>query len=41
MGYKIHTFSIDGTPYLRNDRNKAKLDYLGDLPEVSIVEIWL
>ena len=35
-GYKINTFSIGGTPYLRLDENKVKLDYLGDLPEVII-----
>ena len=32
-GHKIQTFSIDGNPYLRIDKNKVKLDYLGDLPE--------
>ena len=35
-GHNIHTFSISGNPYLRIDKNKVKLDYLGDLPEVSI-----
>ena len=34
-GHKINTFSIGGTPYLRIDKNKANLDYLGDLPESS------
>ena len=37
-GHKIQTFSIGGNPYLRIDRNKVKLDYLGDLTEVSIVK---
>jgi len=37
-GHKIHTFSIDGTPYLRIDKNKAKLDFLGDLPPSSFVQ---
>ena len=37
-GHRIHTFSIDGTPYLRIDSNKVKLDYLGDLPEFPITE---
>ncbi len=32
-GHKIQTFSIDGNQYLRIDKNKVKLDYLGDLPE--------
>ena len=32
-GHQIRTFSIDGTPYLRIDQNKAQLDFLGDLPE--------
>ena len=36
-GNKINSFSIDGNPYLRIDGNKVKLDYLGDLPESSIV----
>ncbi len=36
-GHKIQTFSIDGNPYLRIDGNKVKLDYLGDLPESSVV----
>ena len=35
-GHNIHTFSISGNPYLRIDKNKVKLDYLGDLPDVSI-----
>ena len=37
-GHKINTFSIGGNPYLRIDNNKVKLDYLGDLPETSLVE---
>ncbi|MDH3361837.1 MAG: hypothetical protein OEL51_05745, partial [Nitrosopumilus sp.] len=32
-GHRIRTFSIDGTPYLRIDQNKAQLDFLGDLPQ--------
>ncbi|MGI9568099.1 MAG: hypothetical protein ACR2LL_13980 [Nitrosopumilus sp.] len=35
-GYKIQTFSLEGNPYFRIDENKVRLDYLGDLPEVSI-----
>ena len=38
-GNKLRTFSIGGSPYLRIDENKAKLDFLGDLPESSFVEI--
>ena len=37
-GNKIRTFSIDGFPYLRIDKNKAKLDYFGDLPEPDTEE---
>ncbi|MGV7226959.1 MAG: hypothetical protein ACQ9CV_08595, partial [Nitrosopumilus sp.] len=37
-GNKLQTFSIRGTPYLRIDKNKVKLDYLGDLPESSFAE---
>jgi len=37
-GHKIHTFFIDGSPYLRIDKNKATLDYFGDLPESSFVK---
>ena len=36
-GKVIQTFFIDGTPYLRIDGNKVILDYLGDLPNSSIV----
>ena len=36
-GKDIQTFFIDGTPYLRIDGNKVSLDYLGDLPNSSIV----
>jgi len=36
-GKNIQTFFIDGTPYLRIDGNKVSLDYLGDLPNSSIV----
>ena len=35
-GHRINTFSIEGTPYLRIDKNKVKLDYLGDLQELSL-----
>jgi len=35
-GKQIFTYSINGTPYLRIDKNKVKLDNLGDLPEVSL-----
>ena len=37
-GEKIKTFSIDGTPYLRIDENKDKLDFLGDLPPLQIIK---
>jgi len=37
-GNKLETFSIGGSPYLRIDGNKVKLDYLGDLPESSFAE---
>jgi len=37
-GHKLETFSIGGSPYLRIDGNKVKLDYLGDLPESSFAE---
>jgi len=37
-GNKLRTFSIGGSPYLRIDKNKVRLDYLGDLPESSFVE---
>ena len=37
-GHKIQTFSIRGTLYFRIDENKVKLDYLGDLPELLLVE---
>ena len=36
-GHKLLTFSIEGNSYIRIDKNKVKLDYLGDLPE-SLVE---
>ncbi|MDH3312903.1 MAG: hypothetical protein OEM28_07115 [Nitrosopumilus sp.] len=35
-GHKIQAFSIEGTPYLRIDGNKVKLDYLGDIQEFPI-----
>ena len=37
-GHEIHTFSINGSPYLRIDKNKATLDFLGDLPSSSFVK---
>ena len=37
-GYSIQTFTIKGNPYLRIDGNKVNLDYLGDLPEASILK---
>jgi len=37
-GKQIFTYSISGTPYLRIDKNKVKLDNLGDLPEVILDE---
>ena len=37
-GNPIQTFSIGGNPYLRIDGNKVTLDYLGDLPEASIIK---
>ena len=37
-GSKLKLFSIEGSPYLRLDKNKVKLDFLGDLPESSFVE---
>ena len=38
-GHRIRKFQIDGQPYFRIDENKVKLDYLGDLPEVSSPKI--
>ena len=38
-GQNIQTFSIDGTPYLRIDGNRVKLDNLGDLPNVTSIDI--
>ena len=35
-GNKIRVFSLKGNPYLRIDNNKVNLDFLGDLPEISI-----
>ncbi|WP_179370584.1 DUF5679 domain-containing protein [Nitrosopumilus ureiphilus] len=35
-GHKIQAFSIEGTPYLRIDGNRVKLDYLGDIQELPI-----
>jgi hypothetical protein len=35
-GPQIQTFSIEGMPYLRIDRNKVKLDFLGDIQEFPI-----
>ena len=39
QGNKLRTFSIGGSPFLRVDKNKVKLDYLGDLPESTFAEI--
>ncbi|KFM14816.1 hypothetical protein AAA799D11_01517 [Marine Group I thaumarchaeote SCGC AAA799-D11] len=38
-GHRIQTFSIGGNPFLRIDGNKVELDYLGDLPTVSNLEL--
>ena len=35
-GNKIRVFFLKGNPYLRIDNNKVNLDFLGDLPEISI-----
>ena len=35
-GNKIRVFYLKGDPYLRIDNNKVNLDFLGDLPEISI-----
>jgi len=35
-GKQIFTYSINGTPYLRIDKNKVTLDNLGDLPELLL-----
>jgi len=37
-GDKIKMFSIDGNYYLRIDKNKVALDYLGSLPEIPTSE---
>ena len=37
-GYKIKKISVDGNHYFRIDENKVKLDYFGDLPEVSTIQ---
>ena len=37
-GNKIHLFSIEGTPYLRIDGNKVKLDHFGDIQELQILK---
>jgi len=37
-GHQIRTYSIGGRPYLRIDKNKATLDYLGDLPVSSFAK---
>jgi len=37
-GHQIHTFSIEDIPYLRIDRNKVKLDFLGDIQEFPILK---
>ncbi|MHA7733296.1 hypothetical protein, partial [Nitrosopumilus sp. S6] len=38
-GKPIQTFSIGGEPFLRIDGNKVELDFLGDLPTVSNIEL--
>ena len=38
-GQNIQTFFIDGIPYLRIDGNKVKLDNLGDLPNVTSMDV--
>jgi hypothetical protein len=38
-GHTIQTFSIEDDLYLRIDKNKVKLDYLGDLPESSFKKL--
>ena len=38
-GHLIHTFSINSEPFLRIDRNKVELDFLGDLPGVSSIKL--
>ena len=35
-GNQIRVFSLNGNPYLRIDNNNVNLDFLGDLPEISI-----
>ena len=35
-GNQIRVFSLKGNPYIRIDNNKVNLDFLGDLPEISI-----
>ncbi|MBT8243518.1 MAG: hypothetical protein HKP34_07490, partial [Nitrosopumilus sp.] len=37
-GNLIHTFSKNGAPFIRIDKNKVNLDYLGDLPESSFAQ---
>lgn len=34
-GQKIQTFQINGEPYIRIDNNKVRIDFLGDIPELS------
>ncbi len=36
-GHKITPSSIDSNTYLRIDRSKVTLDFLGDLPESSVM----
>ncbi len=34
-GNKLQTFHLDGQPYIRIDKNKVGLDFLGDIPELQ------
>ena len=38
LGHKLNSFRIGGDYFLRIDKNIAKLDYLGDLPEVEFID---
>ncbi|HJM26304.1 MAG TPA: hypothetical protein QF686_07310, partial [Nitrosopumilus sp.] len=38
LGNKLNSFRIGGDYFLRIDKNIAKLDYLGDLPEVEFID---
>lgn len=37
-GNKIRVFRMDGNHYIRIDKNKASLDYLGDVPSVKDIQ---